>query len=78
MGKYRVVNLHISPTYHYILSSISNSHGSPKIKFTALKEEAPKNIYSKFNLNQNILSWETEGQSTLVMTFDPTFMGYTW
>ena len=25
-----VVNLHISPNCHYILSSISKSHGSPK------------------------------------------------
>jgi len=44
MGKYRVVNLYISPSCHYIPSSISKSHGSPKINFTALKEEAPKNI----------------------------------
>ena len=53
LGKYRDVNLHISPNCHYIPSSISKSHGSPKINFTALKEEAPKNIQSKINLNQN-------------------------
>ena len=28
--------------------------------------------------NQNIRFWESKGQSTLVMTFDPNFMGYTW
>ena len=44
LGKYRVVNLHISPNCRYIPSSISESHGSPKTNFTALKEEAPKNI----------------------------------
>ena len=37
------------------LSSISKSHGSPKINFTALKEEAPRNILSKINFNQSIL-----------------------
>ena len=30
-------------TFHQV--RISNSHGSPKINFTALKEEAPKNIH---------------------------------
>ena len=44
LGRYRVDYLHISPNSQYILSSISESHGSPKIKFTALKEKAPKNI----------------------------------
>ena len=28
----------------YILSSISESHGSPKTNLTTLKEKAPKNI----------------------------------
>ena len=43
-GKYRVDYLHISPNRQYILSSIFESHGSPKTNFTALKEKAPKNI----------------------------------
>ena len=43
-GKYTVDYLHISPNCQYILSSISESHGSPKANFTALKEKAPKNI----------------------------------
>ena len=53
-GKCRVDYLHISPNCHYILSSISESHGSPKTNFTALKEKAPKNIYQKIDSNQNI------------------------
>ena len=43
-GKYTVDYLHISHNCQYILSSISESHGSPKTNFTALKEKAPKNI----------------------------------
>ena len=43
-GKYTVDYLHISPNCQYILSSISESHGSPKTNFTALKEKVPKNI----------------------------------
>ena len=35
--KYTVDYLHISPNCHYILSSISESHVSPKTTFTALK-----------------------------------------
>ena len=38
-GKYTVDYLHISPNCHYILPSISESHGSPKTNFTALKEK---------------------------------------
>ena len=45
LGKYRVDYLLISPNCHYILSSISESHGSPKTNFNALKEKALKNIY---------------------------------
>ena len=71
LGKYGVDYLHVSPNCHYILSSISKSHGSPKTNFTALK----KNHLVK---NSNICFWETKGQSTLVITFDLTFMGYTW
>ena len=43
-GKYTVDYFHISPNCQYILSSISEFHGSPKTNFTALKEKAPKNI----------------------------------
>ena len=42
--KYSVDYLHISPNCQYIPSSISESHGSPKTNFTALKEKGPKNI----------------------------------
>ena len=52
--KYRVDHLYISPNCHYILSSISESHGSPKTNFTALKEKVPKNIQQKMDANQNI------------------------
>ena len=67
-GKYRVDYLLISPNCHYILLSISESHGSHKTNFTTLKEKAPKNIFKKFDSNQNM---------RLVMTFDLNFMGYT-
>ena len=36
--KYTVDYLHISSNCHYILSSISESHGSPKNNFTPLIE----------------------------------------
>ena len=46
-GKYMVDYLHISPNCHCILSSITESHGSPKTYFIALKEKAPKSIQEK-------------------------------
>ena len=69
-----VVYLHISPNCYYSLSNIS----VPKPIFTALKEKAPKNIYSQklIRIKTSIFG-ETKGQSTLVMTFDLTFMGCT-
>ena len=50
------------------------SNGSPKTNFTALKDSASKNIW--FESKRPFLSgFESKGQSTLVMTFDPM---HTW
>ena len=79
MDKCRVNYLLISPNCRYILLTISKSQGSPKTNFTALKEKALKNIYLKLiKIKIFIFERAKVKQSTLVMTFDPNFMRYTW
>ena len=65
-GKYRNALQYISPNCHYILSHISQSHVSPKTILIPLGEKD----------NENILFWDSKGQSALMMTFDLNFMGY--
>ena len=51
-GKYMVDYLHISPNCHYILSSISESHGSPKktILLEVPKKHLVKNQFKSKHL----------------------------
>ena len=74
MGKYGLLTS-TSPLTAITFCQVSpNPMAVPKPILLHLKRR-PQRTFSQ---NQNILFWETEGQSTLVMTFDPTFMGYTW
>ena len=52
------------------------SHNSPKIKFLAIKEKDPKNILK--NKLINIHSCDSKGQSALMITFNPNYMGYSF
>ena len=40
-----LITCNISPNCNYILSIISEPHGSPKTNLTALKEKSLENIY---------------------------------
>ena len=45
----------------------------PKTSLT-IEVKATLNISGNIDLNQNISFWESKGQSTLVMTFDPDIL----
>ena len=59
LGKYRVAYLHISPNCHYVLSSISKSHGRPQRTFTEILIWIKTSVFER-----------EQRSSTLVMTFD--------
>ena len=75
-GKYMVDYLHIFPNCHYILSSISKSHGSSKHNFTPLISSHQITFNKKLIQIKTTFLREQRSKYTR-MTFDLNFMGYT-